>query len=327
MTAKVDKNRQPGPRPSRCRRISAACNRGGGLLPDRARLGTMAAVVADALSARLCEENGGTAAWRLPRCAARDHRSTGPEILPQCLRLLLGRGRQSIPLAAIDSVGAMGRGRTAPHGRATAAFDGSGCCVAWPGGISPCRLRWFWGSSSISSEIRAAMCRRRRACGFRRPTARSPRLPRFAHDDFVGGPAVRIGIFLSIFNVHLNRSPVAARVIALRYSPGEFLNALRPESALRNENMWIALGRRFAAAPAPGRAADFRRHRPADRLRFAAGRNGPAGACFRHDQARLADETDRACGRWTGSESPRRAEGEGRNNSHGRILRRRWFTL
>ena len=62
-----------------------------------------------------------------------------------------------------------------------------------------------------------------------------------AHDDFVGGPAVRIGIFLSIFNVHLNRAPVAARVIALRYSPGEFLNALRPESALRNENMWIAL--------------------------------------------------------------------------------------
>ena len=62
-----------------------------------------------------------------------------------------------------------------------------------------------------------------------------------AHDDFVGGPAVRIGIFLSIFNVHLNRSPAAARVIALRYAPGEFLNALRPESALRNENLWIAL--------------------------------------------------------------------------------------
>jgi phosphatidylserine decarboxylase len=61
------------------------------------------------------------------------------------------------------------------------------------------------------------------------------------NDDFVGGPAVRIGIFLSIFNVHLNRSPVEARVIALRYSPGEFLNALRPESAVRNENMWIAL--------------------------------------------------------------------------------------
>jgi len=61
------------------------------------------------------------------------------------------------------------------------------------------------------------------------------------HDEFVGGPAVRIGIFLSIFNVHLNRAPSAARVIALRYSPGEFLNALRAESVLRNENTWIGL--------------------------------------------------------------------------------------
>jgi phosphatidylserine decarboxylase len=66
-------------------------------------------------------------------------------------------------------------------------------------------------------------------------------ITRLAHDEFLGGPAVRIGIFLSIFNVHLNRAPAAARVIALRYSPGEFLNALRPESALRNENMWIGL--------------------------------------------------------------------------------------
>ena len=61
------------------------------------------------------------------------------------------------------------------------------------------------------------------------------------HDEFIGGPAVRIGIFLSIFNVHLNRAPAASRVIALRYSPGEFLNALNPESALRNENTWIGL--------------------------------------------------------------------------------------
>jgi phosphatidylserine decarboxylase len=62
-----------------------------------------------------------------------------------------------------------------------------------------------------------------------------------AHDDFVGGPAVRIGVFLSIFNVHINRAPERARVLALRYSPGEFLNALNPLSALRNENLWIGL--------------------------------------------------------------------------------------
>ena len=61
------------------------------------------------------------------------------------------------------------------------------------------------------------------------------------HDEFVGGPAVRIGIFLSIFNVHVNRAPLGSRVIRLKYSPGLFLNAMRPDSALRNENLWIGL--------------------------------------------------------------------------------------
>lgn len=60
-------------------------------------------------------------------------------------------------------------------------------------------------------------------------------------DEFIGGPAVRIGIFLSIFNVHLNRAPVDSRVVALRYHPGKFLNALKPASARENENMWIGL--------------------------------------------------------------------------------------
>ncbi|MEN6406962.1 MAG: phosphatidylserine decarboxylase [Thermoguttaceae bacterium] len=66
-------------------------------------------------------------------------------------------------------------------------------------------------------------------------------ITRLPHDDFIGGPAVRIGIFLSIFNVHLNRAPCACRVIDLRYNPGGFLNALNPESAIKNENTWIGL--------------------------------------------------------------------------------------
>jgi phosphatidylserine decarboxylase len=76
--------------------------------------------------------------------------------------------------------------------------------------------------------------------------------------DFLGGPAVRIGIFLSIFNVHVNRSPRAARVVEMEYKPGEFLNALNPESAIRNEYMWIgleetdSLGRRLAVRAISG---------------------------------------------------------------------------
>ncbi len=61
------------------------------------------------------------------------------------------------------------------------------------------------------------------------------------HDDFIGGPAVLIGIFLSIFNVHINRSPVAGRVIGLRYRPGKYLNALRPESARENEQLAVRM--------------------------------------------------------------------------------------
>jgi len=61
------------------------------------------------------------------------------------------------------------------------------------------------------------------------------------HDPFLDGPAVRIGIFLSVFNVHINRAPVRARVVRLKYHPGEFLNALDPESAIRNESLWIGL--------------------------------------------------------------------------------------
>ena len=89
-------------------------------------------------------------------------------------------------------------------------------------------------------------------------------ITRLEHDDFVGGPATRIGIFLSIFNVHINRAPVASRVLALRYTPGPFLNALDPKSALVNENMWIgsvveepepAAGQRFIVRQIAGAIA------------------------------------------------------------------------
>ncbi len=69
------------------------------------------------------------------------------------------------------------------------------------------------------------------------------------HDDFIGGPALQIGIFLSIFNVHVNRAPVASRVIGLSYRTGKFLNALRPESARENEQLAI----RLQQLPAPHR--------------------------------------------------------------------------
>jgi len=60
-------------------------------------------------------------------------------------------------------------------------------------------------------------------------------------DDFINGPAVRIGIFLSIYSVHINRAPVAGRVIGVRYTAGKYLNALRPESARENERLAVRM--------------------------------------------------------------------------------------
>ncbi len=61
------------------------------------------------------------------------------------------------------------------------------------------------------------------------------------HHDFVGGPAVRIAIFLTLFNVHVNRMPLRARIIQLKYFPGKFLHADHPEATTQNESMWIGL--------------------------------------------------------------------------------------
>ncbi len=61
------------------------------------------------------------------------------------------------------------------------------------------------------------------------------------HDDYLGGPAVVIDIFLSVFNVHLNRVPMECRIMGLTYRPGKFLNALRPEAAQQNASLEVRL--------------------------------------------------------------------------------------
>ena len=49
------------------------------------------------------------------------------------------------------------------------------------------------------------------------------------------GPRQRISIFLSVFDVHVNRAPISGILTAVRYQKGQYLNALNPESAERNE--------------------------------------------------------------------------------------------
>ena len=61
------------------------------------------------------------------------------------------------------------------------------------------------------------------------------------HDPLIGGPAVRISIFLSVFNVHINRSPIRATIFAIHYRPGRCTSATRPSSAEVNEQLEMQL--------------------------------------------------------------------------------------
>jgi phosphatidylserine decarboxylase len=54
-------------------------------------------------------------------------------------------------------------------------------------------------------------------------------------------PLVKVSIFLSIFNVHINRSPLAGRVEAVDYSPGKFKAAFADKASSDNEHNTILL--------------------------------------------------------------------------------------
>lgn len=61
------------------------------------------------------------------------------------------------------------------------------------------------------------------------------------HYEPLGGPAVCVRIFLSVANVHVNRSPCHGFVQAITPKPGLYLNALNPRSAEVNESNLIVL--------------------------------------------------------------------------------------
>jgi len=55
------------------------------------------------------------------------------------------------------------------------------------------------------------------------------------------GPRQRISIFLSVFDVHVNRAPITGTVARVQYQKGLYLNAMNPTSAERNEQSIVTL--------------------------------------------------------------------------------------
>ncbi|MBI4823242.1 MAG: phosphatidylserine decarboxylase family protein [Nitrospirae bacterium] len=60
-------------------------------------------------------------------------------------------------------------------------------------------------------------------------------------ETFIKGNALLISIFMSPFNVHVNRSPCNAEVLDVRHTKGKFFSAYKEEASLKNENTAMLL--------------------------------------------------------------------------------------
>jgi phosphatidylserine decarboxylase len=59
--------------------------------------------------------------------------------------------------------------------------------------------------------------------------------------ETTAGSRFRVSIFLSVFDVHVNRVPISGKVTLMEYREGQFLNAMSPESAILNEQTLVTI--------------------------------------------------------------------------------------
>jgi phosphatidylserine decarboxylase len=59
--------------------------------------------------------------------------------------------------------------------------------------------------------------------------------------SFIKGRAIRLSIFMNVFNVHVNRYPVDGVVTYIHYNKGKFFNASAEKSSLENEQMSVGI--------------------------------------------------------------------------------------
>lgn len=109
---------------------------------------------------------------------------------------------------------------------------------------------WYWALAPLALGVGALLS------FFRDPNRRTPverglmvspadgrvsSIHEIAHFEPFGEPAICVRVFLSVFNVHVNRSPCHARVASVVHTPGQHRSALNPDSAEVNENNLILL--------------------------------------------------------------------------------------
>ena len=58
---------------------------------------------------------------------------------------------------------------------------------------------------------------------------------------YFGAPGKRVSVFMSLFDVHVNRAPVSGQVVSVQYHPGKFLAANVEKASLANEQNGVLL--------------------------------------------------------------------------------------
>ena len=180
-----------------------------------------------------------------------------------------------VPVDMKTAVAPHGAGAVAPHGAGTVAPHAAGAAPvawAWPS-VHPEGIRF----AGISAAVTAAAFLAGWAlvpwllvgvtifiaAFFRDPVRASPageglilspadglvsqileaQLPRqiVGEGGLEAGTATRISIFMSVFDVHINRAPIAGTVVRMAYVPGAFLNADLDKASEENERQYFVI--------------------------------------------------------------------------------------
>jgi len=124
---------------------------------------------------------------------------------------------------------------------------GLGAYWLYPPLAIPFALVWIWVIAFFRDPIRRTRLRPGELCAPADGTVTE--ITKIDQYGPLNGPAIRIGLFLSLFNVHINRASCSGRVRSLAYRSGEFLDARHPESGRRNEQNVILID---TEPPMPG---------------------------------------------------------------------------
>ena len=66
-------------------------------------------------------------------------------------------------------------------------------------------------------------------------------IQRIYEDEFLGKDRIKVSIFMSPLNVHVNRTPIAGTIKYFKYHPGKYLVAFHPKSSKKNERTTIVI--------------------------------------------------------------------------------------